>query len=57
MVRCAVEHRCDQGLVARVFGKGTRMSGELAELLLQGATPRVPRGLQISKRGSSQLRV
>jgi hypothetical protein len=26
------------------------MSGELAELLLQSATPRVPRGLQISKR-------
>lgn len=50
LVKCAVESRCNLGLVASVFGERACVRGQLAELLFQGATSRVPRGLQISKR-------
>ena len=49
LVRCAVERRCDLRSVASVFREGTRVSGELAELLFQGAALLVSRGLQIGE--------
>lgn len=44
-----LRYRRDFGSVAGVFGEGASVSGELPELLFQGAALRVARRLQISE--------